>query len=63
MPAFGRISETDYANALPPQPGPWLILSSGGADGAFGAGLITGLTAAGKRPDYAGGDRRHRPAR
>ncbi len=29
------------------------ILSSGGSDGAFGAGLLTGLSAAGKRPDYA----------
>jgi len=46
-------SETDFNKALPPQPGPWLILSSGGSDGAFGAGLLTGLTAAGKRPDYA----------
>ena len=29
------------------------ILSTGGADGAFGAGLLNGLSAAGKRPDYA----------
>jgi hypothetical protein len=50
---FWADSETDYRKALPPQPGPWLILSSGGADGAFGAGLLNGLTAAGKRPDYA----------
>ena len=50
---FWADSESDYNHALPAQPGPWLILSSGGADGAFGAGLITGLTAAGKRPDYA----------
>jgi predicted acylesterase/phospholipase RssA len=49
---FWADSETDYRNALPLQPGPWLILSSGGADGAFGAGLLNGLTAAGKRPDY-----------
>ncbi len=49
---FWADSETDYANALPTQSGPWLILSSGGADGAFGAGLMTGLTAAGKRADY-----------
>jgi hypothetical protein len=45
-------SETDFKNALPSQPGPWLILSSGGEDGAFGAGFLTGLSAAGKRPDY-----------
>ncbi len=43
----------DFAKALPPQPGPWLILSTGGADGAFGAGLLNGLSAAGNRPDYA----------
>ena len=43
----------DYAAALPPTPGPWLVLSSGGEDGAFGAGLVTGLSASGKRPDYA----------
>jgi len=50
---FWADSEKDFENALPPQPGPWLVLSSGGADGAFGAGLLTGLSAAGKRPDYA----------
>jgi hypothetical protein len=58
---FWADSETDFAKALPPQPGPergpergpWLILSTGGADGAFGAGLLNGLSAAGKRPDYA----------
>jgi Patatin-like phospholipase len=50
---FWGDSETDFKAALPSQPGPWLILSSGGADGAFGAGLLNGLTAAGKRPDYA----------
>jgi hypothetical protein len=46
-------SETDFNAALPPQPGPWLILSTGGSDGAFGAGLLNGLSAAGNRPDYA----------
>jgi hypothetical protein len=50
---FWADSETDFENALPPQRGPWLILSTGGADGAFGAGLLNGLSAAGKRPDYA----------
>ncbi len=49
---FWADSEPDYANALPAQSGPWLVLTSGGADGAFGGGLLTGLTAAGKRPDY-----------
>jgi predicted acylesterase/phospholipase RssA len=50
---FWADSEADFKAALPPEPGPWLILSSGGSDGAFGAGLLTGLTAARKRPDYA----------
>ena len=49
---FWADSVDDFKNALPQQPGPWLILSSGGSDGAFGAGLLNGLTAAGKRPDY-----------
>jgi Patatin-like phospholipase len=50
---FWADSETDFNKALPSQRGPWLILSTGGADGAFGAGLLNGLNAAGKRPDYA----------
>jgi len=50
---FWADSDTDFRNALPSQPGPWLALSSGGEDGAFGAGLLSGLAAAGKRPDYA----------
>ena len=50
---FWADSTEDFKNALPQQPGPWLILSSGGSDGAFGAGLLNGLTAAGKRADYA----------
>jgi hypothetical protein len=50
---FWADSESDFKAALPPQSGPWLILSSGGGDGAFGAGLLNGLSAAGKRPDYA----------
>jgi predicted acylesterase/phospholipase RssA len=50
---FWADSEADYKAALPVEPGPWLILTSGGADGAFGAGLLNGLTEAGKRPDYA----------
>jgi predicted acylesterase/phospholipase RssA len=50
---FWADSASDFSNALPSQPGPWLILSSGGADGAFGAGLLTGLSASGKRPDFS----------
>jgi predicted acylesterase/phospholipase RssA len=50
---FWADSAADFNKALPPQPGPWLILSTGGEDGAFGAGLLNGLSAGGKRPDYA----------
>jgi hypothetical protein len=50
---FWADSISDFTSALPSQPGPWLILSSGGADGAFGAGLLNGLSESGKRPDYA----------
>jgi len=50
---FWADSVADFKNALPSKPGPWLILSSGGEDGAFGAGLINGLNASGKRPEYS----------
>jgi len=43
----------EFKKALPAQAGPWLLLSTGGADGAFGAGLLTGLSAGGHRPDYS----------
>ena len=50
---FWADSIADFNNALPPQPGPWLALSSGGSDGAFGAGLMNGLAASGRRLDYS----------
>ena len=50
---FWADSVADFQNALPSQPGPWLILSSGGSDGAFGAGVLNGLSAAGNRPNYS----------
>lgn len=50
---FWADSAADFAKALPPEPGPWLVLSSGGEDGAFGAGLLAGLSAAGKRPEFS----------
>ena len=50
---FWADSTTDFIHALPVQPGPWLVLSSGGGDGAFGAGLLVGLSAAGNRPEYS----------
>ncbi|MGB7037386.1 MAG: patatin-like phospholipase family protein, partial [Xanthobacteraceae bacterium] len=50
---FWANSEADFKAALPKESGPWLILSTGGEDGAFGAGLINGLSAGGNRPDYS----------
>jgi Patatin-like phospholipase len=50
---FFADSPADFIKALPTKPGPWLVLSSGGSDGAFGAGLLNGLSASGKRPDYS----------
>jgi predicted acylesterase/phospholipase RssA len=50
---FWADSIDDFKAALPSQAGPWIAFSSGGADGAFGAGLLNGLTESGKRPDYA----------
>jgi hypothetical protein len=50
---FWADSAADFNKALPPQPGPWLILSTGGEDGAFGAGLLNGLSAGGKRPIFS----------
>jgi Patatin-like phospholipase len=34
-------------------PQPWLVLSGGGENGAFSAGILKGWTAAGTRPDFA----------
>jgi hypothetical protein len=42
-----------FVRALPQVPGPWLVLSTGGEDGAFGAGLLAGWDAAGTRPDFS----------
>jgi len=38
---------------LPTASGPWLALSGGGAAGAFGAGLLTGWSQSGNRPEFA----------
>jgi hypothetical protein len=46
-------SDTDFQKILPQASGPWLALSGGGADGAFGAGLINGWTQSGQRPEFA----------
>lgn len=50
---FFADSVADFQKALPANPGPWLVLSSGGGDGAFGAGLLNGLSASGQRPTYS----------
>ena len=50
---FWADSESEYLRALPPKPGPWLILSTGGEDGAFGAGLLSGWSKAGTRPEFS----------
>jgi len=50
---FWADSEQDFLNALPPTPGPWLALSTGGGDGAFGAGLLSGWSLSGKRPEFS----------
>ncbi len=49
---FFADSAADFRLALPPRPGPWLALSAGGEDGAFGAGVLTGWSGRG-RPEFA----------
>jgi hypothetical protein len=46
-------SEDEFAKLLPKAQGPWLAMSGGGSDGAYAAGLLTGMTKAGNRPDFA----------
>src|SRR3954469_18065773 len=50
---FWADSEKDFLAALPTTPGPWLALSTGGGDGAFGAGLLNGGSESGKRPEFS----------
>lgn len=50
---FWADSEEEFTRALPATPGPWLILSTGGEEGAFGAGLLYGWTQAGTRPEFS----------
>jgi hypothetical protein len=45
-------SATDFASLLPTASGPWLAISGGGSDGAFGAGLLTGWSESGTRPEF-----------
>jgi hypothetical protein len=46
-------SEDEFARLLPTASGAWLAMSGGGSDGAYAAGLLTGLTQSGKRPQFA----------
>jgi len=45
-------SAQDFLRAAPRR-GPWLVLSAGGEDGAYGSGLLNGWTQFGSRPDFA----------
>jgi predicted acylesterase/phospholipase RssA len=46
-------SDSDFARLLPLAAGPWLAISGGGSNGAFGAGVLSGWSKAGNRPDFA----------
>jgi len=50
---FWADSEKDFLATTPSTPGPWLTLSTGGGDGAFGAGLLNGWSESGKRPEFS----------
>ena len=50
---FWADSQSEYLKALPTVTGPWLILSTGGEDGAYGAGLLSGWSKTGNRPEFA----------
>lgn len=50
---FWSDSERDFLAVLPAAAGPWLCLSTGGGDGAFGAGLLNGWSQSGKRPEFS----------
>lgn len=50
---FWADSEEQYRRVLGQLNGPWLALSAGGEDSAFGAGLLTGLSETGRRPNYS----------
>jgi hypothetical protein len=46
-------SQADFARLLPQAGGPWLAISGGGSDGAYGGGLLAGWSASRTRPDFA----------
>src|SRR5467141_3948971 len=45
-------SEKEFARLLPQASGPWLAISGGGSDGAYGAGVLTGWSESGLRPEF-----------
>lgn len=46
-------SEAAFARLLPKASGPWLAISGGGSDGAYGGGVLAGWTQSGTRPEFA----------
>jgi hypothetical protein len=46
-------SDAGFARLLAQASGPWLAISGGGSDGAYGAGVLTGWSQSGTRPDFA----------
>jgi hypothetical protein len=50
---FWADSPTAFTDALPTVPGPWLVISTGGSDGAYGAGVLAGWEALGTRPEFS----------
>jgi predicted acylesterase/phospholipase RssA len=50
---FWADSMRAFNQAVPQQPGDWLVLSEGGEDGAYGAGVLAGWTRAGTRPQFS----------
>ena len=50
---FWGDSVADFERALPAEPGAWLILSTGGEEGAYGAGFLNGWAATGTRPEFS----------
>jgi hypothetical protein len=46
-------SEAEFVRLLPQASGPWLAISGGGSDGAYGGGVLAGWTQSGTRPQFA----------
>jgi predicted acylesterase/phospholipase RssA len=46
-------AEAQFARLLPQASGPWLVISGGGSDGAYGGGVLAGWTQTGARPEFA----------